>query len=57
MISRYRTTDNPKKHTMWIRFGHGKLDDVASYCTSKSGLCAVDGICSHVNAALIALNY
>ncbi|CAF2179067.1 unnamed protein product [Rotaria magnacalcarata] len=38
IISRYKTMDNPKKHTVWIRFGHNKLDDIAFYCTCKSGL-------------------
>ncbi|CAF4243520.1 unnamed protein product, partial [Rotaria sordida] len=27
----YKTTDNPKKHTVWIRFGQNKLDDTASH--------------------------
>ncbi|CAF4682658.1 unnamed protein product [Rotaria sp. Silwood1] len=26
------TADNPKKHTVWIRFGRNKLNDTASYC-------------------------
>ncbi|CAF3841433.1 unnamed protein product [Rotaria sordida] len=57
IISRYKTTDNPKKHTVWIRFGHNKLHDIASYCTCKSSLRTAGGTCSHVIAALIALNY
>ncbi|CAF3281972.1 unnamed protein product [Rotaria socialis] len=54
-ISRYKTTDNPKKHTVWIRFGHNKLDDIAFYCTCKSGLRTASGTCTYVTAVLIAL--
>ncbi|CAF2854087.1 unnamed protein product [Rotaria sp. Silwood2] len=57
IVSRYKTTDNPKKHTVWIRFGQNKLDDTASSCTSKSGLRTAGGSCSHVTATLIALQY
>ncbi|CAF1285746.1 unnamed protein product, partial [Didymodactylos carnosus] len=57
IVSRYKTTDNPKKHTVWIRFGQNKLDDISSYCTCKSGLRIAGGTCSHVTAALIALKY
>ncbi|CAF3930089.1 unnamed protein product [Rotaria sp. Silwood1] len=57
IISRYKTTDNPKKHTVWIRFGQNKLDGIASYCTCKSGLRTAGGTCSHVTAALIASKY
>ncbi|CAF4259595.1 unnamed protein product [Rotaria sordida] len=27
----YKTTDNAKKHTVWIHFGQNKLDDIASH--------------------------
>ncbi|CAF4970613.1 unnamed protein product [Rotaria sp. Silwood1] len=57
IVSRYKTTANPKKHIVWIRFGQNKHNDTASYCTCKSGLRTAGGTCSHVTAALIALKH
>ena len=57
ITSGYKTTDNPKKHTVWVRFDHNKLYDISCCCTWKSCSRTAGGTCSHATAALITLNY
>ncbi|CAF1461775.1 unnamed protein product, partial [Didymodactylos carnosus] len=57
IVSRYKTTDNPKKPTVFVRFGKRKLAVMASYCTCKSGLRTAGGECAHVTASLVAFKH